>query len=153
MLSLYLTGLFLVNNYKQALGIISGEGALMESMKGHGIEDATIFTKWLEEECEHLQGLSREPIQEMLEMEYYQHLVELKEYQYVNIISCLTCELTFNRSNKASDNVGIEGKNSTGRTNHSILWIEPTTGINGLYRAPKGTAAAMQHCHVKEKEA
>jgi hypothetical protein len=70
----------LVSNYKQALCIIAGEPLLVESMWANGITSPDIFTEWLEEEHSYLQGLSKEPIQETLEMEYYEHLVELEQY-------------------------------------------------------------------------
>lgn len=41
------------------------------------ITDAAIFEQWREEERAYLQGLSQEPLQETLEMEYYQKLVNL----------------------------------------------------------------------------
>ena len=73
------TGLFLVNNYNQALKIIATEPALKETMESKGIKDTDVFRKWLAEEKEYLNGLSKEPIQETLEMEYYQKLVNLRD--------------------------------------------------------------------------
>ncbi|KAJ3564681.1 hypothetical protein NP233_g8139 [Leucocoprinus birnbaumii] len=70
---------FLINNYKQALGILTSEPTVMAVLKEHHIDNASIFTKWLAEECEHLQGLSKEPVKETLEMKYYHHLVNLEE--------------------------------------------------------------------------
>lgn len=48
-------------------------------MQAQGIEATWVFKHWLEEEQEYLKGLSKEPIRETLEMEYYQKLVNLKE--------------------------------------------------------------------------
>jgi hypothetical protein len=70
--------LFLVNNYHQALDILKGEPVLKKTMADQGIPDAAVFDKWLTEEREYLCGLSKEPMQETIEMEYYQRLVNLK---------------------------------------------------------------------------
>jgi hypothetical protein len=42
------------------------------------ITDAKVFDEWREEERVYLEGLQKEPITEMLEMEYYQKLVNLR---------------------------------------------------------------------------
>ena len=39
------------------------------------ITNVKVFAEWLEEEQVYLKGLVKEPIWEMLEMEYYQKLV------------------------------------------------------------------------------
>jgi hypothetical protein len=70
-------GAFLVNNYMQALDILKGAPALQRSMADLGIMDAKVFAEWLEEERGYLKGLSKEPIQETQQMEYYQKLVNL----------------------------------------------------------------------------
>ncbi|KAJ3562925.1 hypothetical protein NP233_g9276 [Leucocoprinus birnbaumii] len=114
---------FLVNNYQQALEIISGEAALKNSMAEHGIETTGLFAKWLEEEHTYLQGLSKEPVQETLEMEYYELLKELKTYP----------------------TIGSEAV--------PLVWIDPQSTQNGSYRAPKGTGAAAKRRHAKEREA
>jgi len=48
-------------------------------MESKGIKDTDTFRKWLLEEKEYLNGLSKEPIRETLEMEYYQKLVNLRD--------------------------------------------------------------------------
>jgi hypothetical protein len=45
------------------------------------------FEQWLEKEKVHLRTLSKEPLQETLEMEYYQKLVNLQDVEYVSFIS------------------------------------------------------------------
>lgn len=80
---LYAPGLFLVNNYKQALDILSTEPALKKQMQDQQIYTPTIFDKWLSKEREYLQGLRKEPMQETLLMEYWQKLVNLSHSQYV----------------------------------------------------------------------
>ncbi|KAF8800700.1 hypothetical protein BYT27DRAFT_7089367, partial [Phlegmacium glaucopus] len=68
---------FLVNNYKQLLDILKGEPALLKTMQDQGIEGAATFSGWLEDEWLYLKGLSKEPVQEMLKMEYLQKLVNM----------------------------------------------------------------------------
>ncbi|PPQ80089.1 hypothetical protein CVT24_006543 [Panaeolus cyanescens] len=65
----------LVTSYKRALEILAGEASLSQQAhdKGLGAPD-TVFPKWLEEEYHYLTGLKREPLQETLQMEYYQKL-------------------------------------------------------------------------------
>lgn len=77
------SGQFLVNNYKQALTILDGETALTKAMADQGITDPRVFTEWLDEEKVYLQGLTKEPIRETQEMEYYQKLVNLNASEYV----------------------------------------------------------------------
>jgi hypothetical protein len=43
-----------------------------------GVQDGEVFHEWLAEERAYLQGLSKEPIRETLQMEYYQNLVNLR---------------------------------------------------------------------------
>ncbi|KAG6847569.1 hypothetical protein H0H93_007343 [Arthromyces matolae] len=87
---------FLVNNYKQAVAIINGQPALEKQMADQNIPNAGIFRQWLEEERSYLTGLQREPLQETLEMEYYQKLVNLdasrKSFEKASTWSLLTPE-------------------------------------------------------------
>lgn len=72
------TANFLYENYKQALDVIhSGPTSLEYAMADLQISDPAVFEQWREEERVYLQGLSQEPLQETLEMEYYQKLVNL----------------------------------------------------------------------------
>lgn len=70
---------FIVGNYKQALDILSGAPAVQIMMADLDITDPAVFEEWLEEERVYLTGLAKEPIQETLQMEYYQKLVNLRE--------------------------------------------------------------------------
>ncbi|KAF6742544.1 hypothetical protein DFP72DRAFT_830402 [Ephemerocybe angulata] len=70
---------FLVNNYKQALSILQGEEELKKSMIARGYESTVIFHQWLAEEHEYLTNLSKEPLEETLQMDYYQKLVNLDD--------------------------------------------------------------------------
>ncbi|KAF8341119.1 hypothetical protein F5887DRAFT_888021, partial [Amanita rubescens] len=76
-----LSKIFLVDNYKQALGILQSEPLLQKMMEQHGITDPTVFTTWLAEEKAYLSQLLSEPPEETLEMEYYQSLVEFYKCQ------------------------------------------------------------------------
>ncbi|KAF8337774.1 hypothetical protein F5887DRAFT_1063021 [Amanita rubescens] len=72
---------FIVDNYKQALKILQTEAPLRQLMKRHGITDPAIFRTWLDEEKTYLSSLLREPPEETLEIEYYERLVQLFDYQ------------------------------------------------------------------------
>jgi len=52
-------------------------------MAEQGIKNEATFNSWLTEEKAYLLSLSKEPIQETMEMEYYQRLVNLYASQYV----------------------------------------------------------------------
>ena len=84
-MTLYLLGDFLVNNYKQALGILNGRAALKKTMEDQGIESPDVFERWLEEEKAYLRALVKEPVHETLEMEYYEALIKLNANEYVAI--------------------------------------------------------------------
>jgi hypothetical protein len=75
------SGEFLVNNYKQAIGILNGEAAFVKQMQDQGIANTSVFQDWLAEEKTYLESLSREPLQESLAMEYWQKLVNLAASQ------------------------------------------------------------------------
>jgi hypothetical protein len=47
-------------------------------MRDLGVSDSNVFNTWREEERAYLEGLSKEPIIETLEMEYYQRLSNLE---------------------------------------------------------------------------
>ena len=69
---------FLYGNYKQALGIVNdGNAVLPRLMRDLGIADESVFERWLQEEKVYLQGLTREPEEETLQMEYWQKLTNL----------------------------------------------------------------------------
>jgi hypothetical protein len=46
-------------------------------MQDLGIADESVFERWLQEEKVYLQGLTREPEEETLQMEYWQKLMNL----------------------------------------------------------------------------
>ena len=46
-----------------------------------GIYDGSTFEQWLMEEETYLQSLTREPVEETLQMEYVKKLVELNDAQ------------------------------------------------------------------------
>ncbi|KAG2140350.1 hypothetical protein BD769DRAFT_1650890 [Suillus cothurnatus] len=66
---------FLHSNYKQALDILAnGKAILPKVMEDLGVEDESTFERWLEDEKVYLKGLTREPENETLHMEYWQRL-------------------------------------------------------------------------------
>jgi hypothetical protein len=73
----YLLGTFLLNNYKQALEILDTRSAVDSALLKVGARDMDIVKDWLKEEDEYLRGLSKEPLEETLEMEYYKLLLSL----------------------------------------------------------------------------
>lgn len=62
--------------------------ALAQAMEDLGLSDPEVFKTWREAEREYLDGLSREPLVETLEMEYYQKLNNLRASSYVNFYIC-----------------------------------------------------------------
>ncbi|KIK17375.1 hypothetical protein PISMIDRAFT_15196 [Pisolithus microcarpus 441] len=69
---------FLLNNYKQALDLLSNGRATLERLMCElGVSDPAIFRQWLDEECVYLKSLLWEPVEETLQMEYWQWLVNL----------------------------------------------------------------------------
>ena len=71
----------MVNNYLQALSIIRSEPELRKAMAARELVDAD-FPRWLEEERCYLANLKTEPIEETLQMDYYQKLVNLQDARY-----------------------------------------------------------------------
>ncbi|KAI6100569.1 hypothetical protein F5141DRAFT_1190316 [Pisolithus sp. B1] len=70
---------FLFDNYKQALTIIHDSKAVLTNLKCDlSLDDDGIFHRWLEEEKKYLEGLSHEPPEETLHMEYWQRLGKLE---------------------------------------------------------------------------
>lgn len=76
-------GTFLLNNYKQALAILETKSAVGNALRKVGAADELVVEEWLKEEEEYLRGLSKEPLLETLEMEYYKLLVTLGDSEYV----------------------------------------------------------------------
>ncbi|KAG1726723.1 uncharacterized protein EDB91DRAFT_1339607 [Suillus paluster] len=69
---------FLYHNYKQALDVLNdGDVTLPILMEDLKLTDKSIFERWLEEEKVYLEGLTQEPGDETLHMEYWQKLVNL----------------------------------------------------------------------------
>ncbi|KAI5981599.1 hypothetical protein EDD15DRAFT_2391694 [Pisolithus albus] len=69
---------FLLNNYKQALDLLSnGHATLEQLMCELGVSDPAVFRQWLDKERVYLKSLLWEPVEETLQMEYWQQLVNL----------------------------------------------------------------------------
>ncbi|KAJ7109052.1 hypothetical protein C8R43DRAFT_905012 [Mycena crocata] len=75
--------LLLANKYKRALEVKSTAPALADAMRDLGVETTETFKEWLAREKEVLESLTREPLEETLQMEYYQKLVNLEEQTWV----------------------------------------------------------------------
>ncbi|KAJ6447960.1 hypothetical protein C8R45DRAFT_1115598 [Mycena sanguinolenta] len=69
----------LCSKYRCALEILAMEPALRETMRRLGVESRTEFEEWLGKEKAHLRTLSKELLEETLQMEYYQKLVNLAD--------------------------------------------------------------------------
>ena len=61
--------------------ILRSEPMLHSAMQAQGISDTSVFTDWLKEERQYLEQLKQELVQDTLEMEYYQCLAVLYEYE------------------------------------------------------------------------
>lgn len=73
----------LCSKYRRALEIKATHNALLDAMRDLGVESREVFETWLEKEKAHLRTLSKEPVEETLEMEYYQKLVNMREAECV----------------------------------------------------------------------
>ena len=73
----------MLNNYKQALEILDTRPAVERALVKVGARDMEMVKEWLKEEEEYLRGLSKEPLEETLEMEYYKLLLNLSTSEYV----------------------------------------------------------------------
>ncbi|KAF6763562.1 hypothetical protein DFP72DRAFT_986482 [Ephemerocybe angulata] len=70
---------FIVDNYKQALALIAGEPELRRQMESAGISGTRMFHEWLEEERKYLNGLTKEPAEETVKMDYYEALIKFEK--------------------------------------------------------------------------
>ena len=68
----------LCDNYHDALNILSDTPALVSAMEGLGVKATSEFADWLAAEKKYLKGLTREPLEETLQMEYVTKLEELE---------------------------------------------------------------------------
>ncbi|KAJ6532936.1 hypothetical protein DFH09DRAFT_1092678, partial [Mycena vulgaris] len=69
----------LSSKYLRALEIRATHSTLREAMQRLGVQSRDVFETWLEEEKSYLRTLSKEPLEETMEMEYYQKLVNLQD--------------------------------------------------------------------------
>ncbi|KAJ7736987.1 hypothetical protein DFH07DRAFT_870634 [Mycena maculata] len=70
--------LVLCSKYRRALEIKGTYGSLLDAMRRLQVESRDVFESWLEQEKAYLCTLSKEPLEETMEMEYYQKLVNLQ---------------------------------------------------------------------------
>jgi hypothetical protein len=71
-----LPALVIGNKYRRALKIKQGLPALQEAMRSLDVSTCNVFETWLKNEKEYLRSMRKEPIEETLEMEYYEKLVQ-----------------------------------------------------------------------------
>ncbi|KAJ7855762.1 hypothetical protein B0H14DRAFT_3448862 [Mycena olivaceomarginata] len=71
----------LAKKYRRALKIKATLPMLRETMASLGVETRSVFETWLEKEKTYLNSLTKEPAQETLQVEYYQKLVNLHDYE------------------------------------------------------------------------
>ena len=88
----YILGTFLYNNYKQALSLLETKPAVTAALTKVGASNAEVVKEWLQEEETYLCGLSKEPLEETLEMEYYKMLKSLRVTEWVTG-SCLSFKI------------------------------------------------------------
>lgn len=72
-------GKFLYGNYKQALSILETRPTVNAALSKVGAIDGVVVEGWLREEETYLRGLSKEPLEETLEMEYYKMVMNMRE--------------------------------------------------------------------------
>ena len=71
-------GTFLLNNYKQALSLLETKPTIIAALTKVGASSGEVVHEWLLEEGAYLCGLTKEPLDETLEMEYYKMLESLR---------------------------------------------------------------------------
>ena len=76
-------GKYLCDNYHQALEILDDAPMLTCAMDDLGMDGPHQFHEWLVEEMTYLDGLSKEPLEEVWKMDYLEKLLELKKAEYV----------------------------------------------------------------------
>lgn len=69
-----------------------------------GISEVGVFEKWLDEEKTYLQGLTKEPKEETLQMEYFQKLINLWASEYVDYFFSFITLLTKPRATLTAAN-------------------------------------------------
>jgi hypothetical protein len=67
-----LAAIVIANKYRRALKMKQGLPALEEAMCALNVPTRNVFDTWLEKEKQFLRLLTKEPLQETQEMEYYQ---------------------------------------------------------------------------------
>ena len=105
-------GKTLCSSYRQALKIKRTLPALRMWMRENGIADVCCFEQWLSEEREWLSIWAGEPVVETLQMEYYQHLVNLNSSEYQFSFCLLACLLTVLQTGLTKD---LGGESNTGK--------------------------------------
>lgn len=74
----HFTASFLLNNYRQALDLLQTKPVVLAALEKLGGTDTAVVEGWLCEEGDYLRGLSKEPLEETWEMEYYTAVVKFR---------------------------------------------------------------------------
>jgi hypothetical protein len=82
------TGIFLLNNYRQALRIVQDDGADLKSLEARLGTSADDYARYLREEKAYLEGLKSEPEDVALRLDYLEALQDLEDAQYVFCTEC-----------------------------------------------------------------
>ena len=78
--SVYRTGRFIVNNFRQAKKLIADlTEELNDTMQALSIPSTATFYDWIREEREYLEGLPEEPALDLLKVEYLDALRKLQQ--------------------------------------------------------------------------
>ncbi|KAJ7787126.1 hypothetical protein B0H14DRAFT_3095486 [Mycena olivaceomarginata] len=82
------------NKYRRALKMKRGLPALQEAMRSLNVPTRDVFEAWLEQEKRFLRLLTKEPLQETQEMEYYQKLVNFYTSECVSLTAAASMKQT-----------------------------------------------------------
>ncbi|KAJ7724512.1 hypothetical protein B0H16DRAFT_1736701 [Mycena metata] len=108
---------FLVDNYNQALTIIDLEESLKFAMEQAGIDGPEVFEQHLQQELAYLRSLSKEPMVETDQIEYYQRLSKVAEQKE-------HFDLVFAEGSKANGTVRHHARENYDKAEDSVQEIE-----------------------------
>ncbi|KAH7905910.1 hypothetical protein BJ138DRAFT_1226137 [Hygrophoropsis aurantiaca] len=131
---------FLFNNYKQALEILNdGRISLPRAMQKLEISDTHVFEQWLEEEKLYLMGLQYEPVEETLQMEYWQKLVNLEAHKtelnvVMNSWSIVSVPPTYNSDVSATTKREATRRHALERYDNTLKVVQDLESRLGIER-------------------
>ena len=86
-------GRFLLNNYKQALKIISTNTAELDAYRALHLNENLNFGSWAAEELAYLKAVESEPKQDVLRVTYVEELEKLTKLEYDSMRSVVMTPL------------------------------------------------------------